>query len=39
MAFKERWQKQENVCNIIAKHLEDLIPMSGAVAAKSRDFR
>lgn len=39
MAVKGRWQRQGAVCNIIAKHLEDLTPMLGELPTKSRDFK
>ncbi len=39
MAVKGRWQRQGTVCNIIAKHLEDLTPMLGELPTKSRDFK
>lgn len=39
MAVKGRWQRKGDVCNIIAKHVEDLTPMLGDLATKSREFR
>lgn len=39
MAVKGRWQRDGNVCNIIAKHMEDWTPLLGGLATKSRDFR
>lgn len=39
MAVKGRWQRQGNVCNIIAKHMEDWTDLLGGLATKSRDFR
>ncbi|RYE81579.1 MAG: error-prone DNA polymerase [Oxalobacteraceae bacterium] len=39
MAVKGRWQREGDVCNIIAKHMEDWTPLLGGLSTKSRDFR
>jgi len=39
MAVKGRWQREGNVCNIIAKHMEDWTPLLGDLSTKSRDFK
>ena len=39
MAVKGRWQKEGEVCNLIADRLADLSPMLGRLATESRDFR
>jgi error-prone DNA polymerase len=39
MAVKGRWQREGNVCNIIAKHMEDWTSLLGGLSTKSRDFR
>jgi error-prone DNA polymerase len=32
------WQREGEVCNLIAGHLEDLTPLLGRLATESRDF-
>ncbi|CAN7360295.1 error-prone DNA polymerase [Acidovorax sp. LjRoot129] len=39
LAVKGRWQKEGEVCNLIADRLADLTPMLGRLATASRDFR
>lgn len=39
MAVKGRWQRDGEVCNLIADRLADLSPMLGRLATESRDFR
>ncbi|MBV7543912.1 hypothetical protein KW835_22725 [Acidovorax sp. sic0104] len=39
MAVKGRWQREGEVCNLIAERLADLSPMLGRLATESRDFR
>ncbi|MBV7542676.1 error-prone DNA polymerase [Acidovorax sp. sic0104] len=39
MAVKGRWQREGDVCNLIAERLADLSPMLGRLATESRDFR
>lgn len=39
LAVKGRWQREEEVCNLIADRLADLSPMLGRLATESRDFR
>ncbi|MBI3346951.1 MAG: error-prone DNA polymerase [Burkholderiales bacterium] len=39
MVVKGRWQREGNVCNIIAKHMEDWTSLLGGLSTKSRDFR
>ena len=38
MAVHGVWQREGEVCNLIAGHLEDLTPMLGRLATESRDF-
>ena len=33
------WQREGEVCSLIAGHLEDLTPLLGSLAVSSRDFR
>ncbi|MBP8101307.1 MAG: error-prone DNA polymerase [Burkholderiaceae bacterium] len=39
MAVKGTWQREGEVRNLIAGHVEDLTPMLGRLAVVSRDFR
>jgi error-prone DNA polymerase len=39
MAVHGTWQREGDVCNLIAGRLEDLTPMLGRLATASRDFR
>lgn len=39
LAVSGVWQREGNVCNLIAGHLEDLSPLLGRLATESRDFR
>jgi len=39
LAVKRRWQRQGEVCNLIAEKLADLSPLLGRLATESRDFR
>jgi len=39
LAVKGRWQKEGDVCNLIAGKLADLSPLLGRLATESRDFR
>ncbi len=39
MAVKGRWQREGDVCNLIAERLADLSPMLGRLATVSRDFK
>lgn len=39
LAVKGRWQRQGEVCNLIAEKLVDLSPLLGRLATESRDFR
>ena len=39
LAVKGRWQREGEVCNLIADQLADLSPMLGRLATESRDFR
>ena len=39
LAVKGRWQKEGDVCNLIAERLADLSPMLGRLAIESRDFK
>jgi error-prone DNA polymerase len=39
MAVKGRWQREGEVCNLIAERLADLSPLLGRLATESRDFR
>ncbi|MFP8777023.1 error-prone DNA polymerase [Hydrogenophaga sp. RWCD_12] len=38
MAVHGVWQREGNVCNLIAGRLEDLTPLLGRLATESRDF-
>lgn len=38
MAVRGVWQREGEVCNLIAGHLEDLTPLLGRLATESRDF-
>ena len=39
MAVKGRWQRQGDVCNLIADRLADLTPLLGRLITESRNFR
>ena len=39
LAVKGRWQREGEVCNLIAERLADLSPLLGRLATESRDFR
>ncbi|MGY4829174.1 error-prone DNA polymerase [Sphaerotilaceae bacterium SBD11-9] len=39
LAVSGVWQREGEVCNLIAGHLEDLTPLLGRLATESRDFR
>jgi len=39
LAVKGRWQREGEVCNLIAEKLADLSPLLGRLATQSRDFR
>ncbi|KQO27218.1 error-prone DNA polymerase [Acidovorax sp. Leaf78] len=39
MAVKGRWQREGEVCNLIADRLADLSPLLGRLATESRDFK
>ena len=39
MAVKGTWQREGDVRNLIAGHIEDLTPLLGRLATASRDFR
>ena len=39
MAVKGTWQREGDVRNLIAGHIEDLAPLLGRLATSSRDFR
>jgi len=39
LAVKGRWQREGEVCNLIAQKLADLSPLLGRLATQSRDFR
>lgn len=39
MAVKGRWQRQGEVCNLIADRLADLTPLLGRLTTESRNFR
>ena len=39
MAVKGTWQREGDVRNLIAGHVEDLTPLLGTLATASRDFR
>jgi error-prone DNA polymerase len=38
MAVYGTWQREGEVCNLIAGRLEDLTPLLGRLATDSRDF-
>jgi error-prone DNA polymerase len=38
MAVHGTWQREGEVCNLIAGRLEDLTPLLGRLATESRDF-
>ena len=38
LAVRGVWQREGEVCNLIAGHLEDLTPLLGRLATESRDF-
>ncbi|MGP1629965.1 MAG: error-prone DNA polymerase [Giesbergeria sp.] len=39
LAVKGRWQRQGEVCNLIAEKLADLSPLLGRLSTESRNFR
>ena len=39
LAIQGRWQREGEVCNLIAEKLADLTPLLGRLATESRDFR
>lgn len=39
LEVRGRWQREGDVCNLIAHHLADLTPLLGQLATESRDFR
>lgn len=39
LAIHGTWQREGDVCNLIAGRLEDLTPMLGSLATASRDFK
>jgi error-prone DNA polymerase len=39
MGVRGVWQREGEVRNLIAGHLEDLTPLLGRLATESRDFR
>ncbi len=39
LAVKGRWQREGEVCNLIAEKLADLSPLLGRLATESRNFR
>jgi len=39
LAVKDRWQREGEVCNLIADRLADLSPLLGRLATESRDFK
>lgn len=39
LAVHGTWQREGDICNLIAGRLEDLTPMLGRLATASRDFR
>ncbi|GAA6143334.1 error-prone DNA polymerase [Hydrogenophaga sp. 5NK40-0174] len=39
LAIYGTWQREGEVCNLIAGHLEDLTPLLGSLMTSSRDFR
>jgi error-prone DNA polymerase len=39
MAVKGTWQREGEVCNLIAGHIEDWTPLLGRLATESRDFK
>jgi len=39
LAVQGRWQREGEVCNLIAYRLADLSPLLGRLATESRDFR
>ena len=39
LAVKGRWQREGEVCNLIADQLADLSPLLGRLATESREFR
>ncbi len=38
LAVYGKWQRQGEVCHLIAQHLVDLSPLLGGLATSSRDF-
>ena len=39
LAVKGHWQREGDVCNLIADRLADLSPILGRLATESRDFK
>jgi error-prone DNA polymerase len=39
LAVKGRWQREGEVCNLVADRLADLSPLLGRLATESRDFK
>ncbi|WP_046060677.1 error-prone DNA polymerase [Paracidovorax citrulli] len=39
LAVKGRWQREGDVCNLVADRLADLSPLLGRLATESRDFK
>lgn len=39
LAVYGKWQRQGEVCHLIAQHLVDLTPLLGGLSTVSRDFR
>ncbi len=39
LAVYGQWQRQGEVCHLIAQHLVDLTPLLGRLVTESRDFR
>jgi error-prone DNA polymerase len=39
LAVHGRWQREGDVCALVAGHLQDLTPLLGRFVAGSRDFR
>jgi error-prone DNA polymerase len=39
LAVYGRWQREGDVCNLVARKLADLTPLLGRLATGSRDFR
>lgn len=39
LAVKGRWQREGEVCNLVAEKLADLTPLLGRLTTESRNFR